>query len=68
MLNSIILNELIDEDKTDSANAFYLRALILYGMGERESACSDLNYLKSEGQLGNNTLYSTLCNLEAIRD
>ena len=64
----IILNELIDEDKTDSANAFYLRALILYGMGERESACSDLNYLKSEGQLGNNTLYSTLCNLEAIRD
>lgn len=63
----LVINELIEVDKTESDQAYYLRALILYGKGERRSACLDLNRLYQTGFLGDNSLYTTLCNLEAIR-
>ena len=64
----LVINELIEVDKTESEQAYYLRALILYGKGERRSACLDLNKIISDsGFLGDNSLYTTLCSLEAIR-
>lgn len=63
----LVINELIEVDKTESEQAYYLRALILYGKGERRSACLDLNRLYQTGFLGDNSLYTTLCSLEAIR-
>ena len=63
----LVINELIEVDKTESEQAYYLRALILYGKGERRSACLDLRRLYQTGFLGDNSLYTTLCSLEAIR-
>ena len=63
----LILNELIEIDKTESEQAYYLRALVLYGKGERRSACQDFYRLYQLEYLGENALYTTLCNLEAIK-
>tara|TARA_Y100000385_G_C13099686_1_gene643692 strand:+ start:38 stop:2338 length:2301 start_codon:yes stop_codon:yes gene_type:complete len=63
-----ILNELINEDKTESNQAFLLRALILYDKGERKSACEDFYRLDRREYLGDNNLYRNLCNPEAIKE
>ena len=61
-----VLNELINQDKTRSNKAFFLRALILYEKKEKELACLDFYRLSEEGYLGDNSLYDTLCSEEAI--
>jgi O-antigen ligase len=64
----VILNELINEDKTESNQSYYLRALILYEKGYKRSACEDFSRLDEVGYLGNNNLYTNLCNPNTIKD
>ncbi len=56
-----ILNDLINNDKTTSPKAYYMRGLILYELGEISRACSDLNLVNASGYLGNTMVYENLC-------
>jgi len=56
-----LLNTLIDELGSESINAFYIRGLILYDLGEIESACLDLKIADDEGLFGGSSIYSSLC-------
>lgn len=56
-----ILDDLIDNYKSESPKAHYLRGLILYEQGDKEKACNDLAYAYSKGLMQGTRLYDLMC-------
>ena len=60
-VNEEALDDLIDNYKSESPKAHYLRGLILYEQGEKEKACNDLAYAYSKGLMQGTRLYDLMC-------
>lgn len=56
-----ILNDLIDNYKSNSLKAHYLRGLTLFSMGKEDEGCIDLKYTYDQGYISNTRIYQMIC-------
>lgn len=56
-----ILNDLIDNFKSISPKAYYLRGLTLYSMGKKDEGCIDLKYAYDQNFISDTRIYQLAC-------